>query len=170
MGEVTLALLLAFGGALAGLTAGGTVGVMGVNGVNSALGDGVVVLSDFLSSLEAGSCTLQGTLHRLQVGAGGETGTAVSGTDDGGENGLHWFKRRVCLKDFGGSADGADHHVEVGSSLSGQCVAIALGYRHLALLTSGVGGVGTGGSLHDGHSAGSGAGGHTQGCVGLAQT
>ena len=65
------------------------------------------------------------------------------------------------MKISGGSADGADHHVEVGSSLSGECVAIALGHRHLALLTSGVVGVGdvrTGGGLHDGHSAGSGTG------------
>jgi hypothetical protein len=77
------------------------------------------------------------------------------------------------LKISGGSADGADHHVEVGSSLSGESVAVAVGHRHLALLTSGVVGVGdvrTGGGLHDGHSAGSGTGRNAQSGIGLAQT
>ena len=41
--EVTLALLFAFGGALTGLTAGGTVGVLSVHSVDSFLSDGVVV-------------------------------------------------------------------------------------------------------------------------------
>merc|ERR1712100_800253 len=50
--EVTLALLFAFGGALTGLTAGGTVGVLGVDSINSFLGNLVVVAGQLFSSFQ----------------------------------------------------------------------------------------------------------------------
>ena len=38
------------------------------------------------------------------------------------------MQRRICLKSSDGSADSADDHVEVGSSLSREGVAIAFGH------------------------------------------
>merc|ERR1712100_550974 len=87
--EVTLALLFAFGGALTGLAAGGAVGVLSIHSVNSTLCNSVVVGSKLFSSFQTGSSTLDGTLHRLHVGSRGETGCAVGGADDCGDNGLH---------------------------------------------------------------------------------
>merc|ERR1712100_212428 len=61
--EVTLALLFAFGGALAGLTASGAIGVLSVDSVNSFLSNSVVVASQLFSSFETSSSALDGTLH-----------------------------------------------------------------------------------------------------------
>jgi hypothetical protein len=87
--EIALALLFSFSRALARLAAGGAVGVLGVHSVNSTLSNRIVVLSDFLSSLETGSSALQGTLYSFQVRAGREAGSAVSGSDGGGQDRLH---------------------------------------------------------------------------------
>merc|ERR1712100_643053 len=70
--EVTLALLFAFGGTCTGLTAGSTVGVLGVHSVNSALSNGVVAGSQLFSSFQTCSCTLDGTLNGFHVGCRGE--------------------------------------------------------------------------------------------------
>merc|ERR1711943_51996 len=87
--EVTLALLFAFGGALTGLTAGGTVGVLGVHSINSFLSNLVVVAGQLLSSFQTGRSALDGALDGLHVGGGGEAGCAVGCADDGGDDGLH---------------------------------------------------------------------------------
>ena len=87
--EVTLALLFAFGGALTGLTAGGTVGVLGVDSINSFLGNLVVVAGQLFSSFQTSRGALDGALDGLHVGGGGEAGCAVGCADDGGDNGLH---------------------------------------------------------------------------------
>ena len=168
--EVTLALLFALSGALAGLTAGGAVGVLAVHSVDSALSDGVVVTGQLLSSFQTSSSALDGTLHGLHVGGGGEAGSAIGGADNGGDDRLHDLE----VVGFGrleryGSADGADHHVEVAGSFAGEAGAITLGNSGFLGLAVGVGDEGSGSGLHDGHSAGSRAGGNAQGGIGFTQ-
>jgi hypothetical protein len=169
--EVTLALLFAFGGALTGLTAGGTVGVLSVHSVDSFLSDGVVVASQLFSGFQTSSSALDGTLHRLHVGGGGETGGAIGSADNGGDDGLHGFEEGFSgvQKMISGSADGADHHVEVAGSFTGEAGAVAGGQSHFLGLAVGVGDQSTSGSLHDGHGAGSGTGRHAQGGIGFAE-
>ena len=87
--EVTLALLFALSGALAGLAAGGAVGVLSVDSVNCTLSNLVVARSQLFSSFQTGSSTLDGTLHGLHVGGGGEAGSAIGCTDNSGDDGLH---------------------------------------------------------------------------------
>jgi hypothetical protein len=71
--EVTLALVLALGGATTGLTAGGAIRELLVNSVNSFLSNSVVVASELFSCFQACSSTLDGTLDSFQIGAGRET-------------------------------------------------------------------------------------------------
>ncbi len=89
MNEVTLALLFALGGALAGLTSGSSVGVLVVHSIDSFLSNLVVVTGQFLSSFQTSSSTLDGALDGLHVGGRGEAGSAVGCADDGGDDGLH---------------------------------------------------------------------------------
>ena len=60
--EVTLALLFAFGGALTRLTAGCTVGVLGIDSINSFLGNLIVVGCQLLSSFQTSRSTLDSCL------------------------------------------------------------------------------------------------------------
>merc|ERR1711959_317430 len=84
--KVTLALILAFSCALAWLTANSAIGELCINSINSFLSNFVVVAGKLFSSFHTCACTLDSTLNRLHVGAGGEAGTAVSGRDDSSEN------------------------------------------------------------------------------------
>ena len=72
-------------------------------------------------------------------------------------------------KSISGSADGADHHVEVAGSFTGNVGAVAGGQGHFLGLAVGVGDQGTSSSLHDGNSAGGGTGRNAQSGVGLAK-
>ena len=72
--------------------------------------------------------------------------------------------------EISGSADSADHHVEVAGSFTGQVGAITRSQSHFLGLAVGVGDQSTCSSLHDGHGAGSGSGRNAQGSVGFTQT
>ena len=73
-------------------------------------------------------------------------------------------------KSISGSADGADHHVEVASSFTRQAGAITRGESHLLGLAVGVGDEGASSGLHDGNSTCGGSGGNAQSGIGLAET
>jgi hypothetical protein len=92
--EVTLALLFAFGGALTGLTASSTIGVLVVNSVYSFLSYLVVITGQFLSSFKSSCSTLDGALDGLHIRGRGEAGSAIGCADDGGDDGLHDEKGR----------------------------------------------------------------------------
>merc|ERR1712100_536927 len=77
---------------------------------------------------------------------------------------------QVCRKSIPGSADGADHHVEVASSFTRQAGAFARGQSHLLGLAVGVGDQGASSGLHDGNSTCGGTGGNAQSGIGLAET
>ena len=77
---------------------------------------------------------------------------------------------QVCRKSIPGSADGADHHVEVASSFTRQAGAITRGESHLLGLAVGVGDEGASSGLHDCNSTCGGSGGNAQSGIGLAET
>ena len=76
------------------IAAGGAVGVLAVNSVNSFLSNLIVVASKFFSSFKTSSSTLDGALDGLHIGGRGEAGSAVGCANDGGDNGLHEEKER----------------------------------------------------------------------------
>ena len=77
---------------------------------------------------------------------------------------------QMCRNEISGSADSADHHVEVAGRLTSQGCAITGSQSHFLGSTVCVGDQGTSGGFHDGHGTGSGSGGNAQGSVGFTQT
>ncbi len=77
---------------------------------------------------------------------------------------------QMCRNSISGSADSADHHVEIAGSFAGDVGAISSGHRHLFGLAVGVGDQGTSSGLHDGHGTGGGTCGNTQCSVGFTQS
>ena len=157
--------------AVASLTGLLQVGVLVEASIASFAGHLVQTSSQLFSSFQTSSSALDGTLHRLHVGGGGETGGAIGSADNGGDDGLHDFEEGFSgvQKMISGSADGADHHVEVAGSFTGEVGAVTGGESHFLGLAVGVGDQSSSSSLHDGDGAGSGTGRHAQGGIGFAK-
>merc|ERR1712100_194254 len=77
---------------------------------------------------------------------------------------------QMCRNSISGSADSADHHVEIAGSFAGDAGAISRSQSHFLGLAVGVGDQGTSSGFHDGHGAGGGTCGNTQCSVGFTQS